>query len=69
MAEEAPSSNGHDNTALDGDGTKATSNGAGILLKFDGALKRKRPVDLVSNRYEADQTPVTAMCYVIDIAL
>ena len=30
---------------------KATSNGIGVTLKFDGFLKRKRPADLVSDRY------------------
>ena len=28
-----------------------TSNGTGVTLKFDGPLKRKRPADLVSDRY------------------
>ena len=31
---------------------KPTSNGTGVTLKFDGPLKRKRAVDLVSARYK-----------------
>ena len=51
MAEEAPSSNGVDLHAPDGDEGRGTANGTGVTLKFEGVPKRKRPVDLASDRY------------------
>lgn len=52
MAEEAPSSNGVHSDVPDGDGSRDTANGTGVTLKFEGAPKRKRPLDLTSERYE-----------------
>ena len=36
---------------------KPTSNGAGVTLRFDGPLKRKRPADLASDRYNNCHPP------------
>ena len=57
MAEEAPSSNGVHLHAADGEESRGTANGTGVTLKFEGAAKRKRPVDLASNRYKPSHIP------------
>ena len=51
MAEEAPSSERVHLNAPDEDERKGTANGTEVILKFGAASKRKRPVDLASDRY------------------